>query len=108
MIPKANKPDQSSFRAYRPIALLSVLGKGLERIIARKIAWLAITSRVLAAQHFKALLLRLAVDLTTCLMHNIEEALNSKRKATLLTLDIEGAFNSVLPRRLVHRLREQG
>ena len=49
MIPKSNKPDRTSFRAYRPIALLSVLGKGLERILARKIAWLAISLRVLSA-----------------------------------------------------------
>ena len=38
MIPKLNKPDCTSFWAYRLIALLSVLGKGLERILAWKIA----------------------------------------------------------------------
>jgi len=108
MIPKPNKPDRTSYRAYRPIALLSVLGKGLERLLARKIAWLAISLRVLSAQHFGALPLRSAVDLTTCLTHDIEEALNNKLKATLLTLDIKGAFDAVLPGRLVHRLREQG
>jgi ribonuclease HI len=108
MIPKPNKPDRTSYRAYRPIALLSVLGKGLERLLAQKIAWLAISLRVLSAQHFGALPLRSAVDLTTCLTHDIEEALNNKLKATLLTLDIKGAFDAVLPGRLVHRLREQG
>jgi len=50
IIPKPNKPDRTSPRAYRPIALLSVLGKGLERLIARKLAWLAISLRVLADQ----------------------------------------------------------
>ena len=108
MIPKPNKPDWTSYWAYRPIALLLVLGKGLERLLAQRIAWLAISLRVLSAQHFGALPLRSAVDLTTCLTHDIEEALNNKLKATLLTLDIKGAFDSVLPRRLVHRLREQG
>jgi hypothetical protein len=108
MIPKPNKPDRTSFWAYRPITFLSVLGKGLERILARKIAWLAISLQVTLAQHFGALLLCSAVDLTTCLTHDIEEALNSKLKATILTLDIKRAFNSVLPRRLVHRLQEQG
>jgi len=108
MIPKPNKPDRTSYRAYRPIALLSVLGKGLERLLARKISWIAISLRVLSAQHFGALPLRSAVDLTTCLTHDIEEALNNKLKATLLTLDVKGAFDNVLPGRLVHRLREQG
>lgn len=34
MLQKPNKSDPSSLRSYRPIALLSVLGKGLERLIA--------------------------------------------------------------------------
>jgi hypothetical protein len=108
IIPKPNKPDRTSPRAYRPIALLSVLGKGLERLIARKLAWLAISLRVLADQQFGALPLRSSVDLTTCLTHDIEEALNKGLKATLLTMDIKGAFDAVLPGRLVRRLRKQG
>ena len=105
---KPNKPDRTSPRAYRPIALLSVLGKGLERLLARKMAWLAITLRVLTDQQFGALPLRSAVDLTTCLTHDIEESLNKGLKASLLTIDVKGAFDSVLPGRLVRRLREQG
>jgi hypothetical protein len=45
-IPKPNKADLSSPRSYRPIALLSTLGKGLEQLLARKIAWLTITLQV--------------------------------------------------------------
>jgi hypothetical protein len=41
-------------------------------------------------------------------MHDIEEALNKGLKATLLTMDIKGAFDAVLLGRLVRRLREQG
>jgi ribonuclease HI len=108
IIQKPKKTDRSSPRAYRPIALLSVLGKGLERLIARNMAWIAVSHKVLASQQFGALPLRSAVDLTTCLTHDVEEALNQGRTATLLTLDVKGAFDTVLPGRLVHRLREQG
>lgn len=108
ILQKPNKPDRSSPRSYRPIALLSVLGKGLERFIARQMSWIAVRYRVLASQQFGALPLRSSVDLTTCLTHDVEEALNSKLTATLLTLDIKGAFDAVLPGRLVRRLREQG
>jgi hypothetical protein len=76
IIPKPNKPDQTSPRAYWPIALLSVLGKGLERLLARNISRLAINLRVLSDQQFGALPLRSSVDLTTCLTHDIETALN--------------------------------
>jgi ribonuclease HI/endonuclease/exonuclease/phosphatase (EEP) superfamily protein YafD len=108
IIPKPNKADRTSPRAYRPIALLSVLGKGLERLLARKMAWLAITKQVTGLQQFGALPLRSAIDLTTCLTHDVEAALSAKLKASFLTMDIKGAFDAVLPGRLVRRLREQG
>lgn len=105
---KPNKPDRSSPRAYRPIALLSVLGKGLERLIARRMSWIAVKFKVFPKQQFGALPFRLAMDLTTCLTHDVESALNQNLTASLLTTDIKGAFDRVLPGRLVQRLREQG
>lgn len=74
-----------------------MLGKGLERLIARNIAWIAIHHKVLASQQFGALPLRSAIDLTTCLLHDAEQALNQKQTATLLTFDVKGAFDGVLP-----------
>lgn len=35
MLPKVGKKDKSSVRSWRPIALLSVVAKGLERVIAK-------------------------------------------------------------------------
>lgn len=52
---KPNKVDWASPRSYRPIALLSVLGKGLERLIARNMTWIAIHHKVLASPQFGAL-----------------------------------------------------
>ena len=37
MIPKTGKTDRTSPRSWRPIALLSCIGKGLERTVARRI-----------------------------------------------------------------------
>ena len=105
---KPNKADRSAPRSYRPITLLSVLGKGLERLIAKRLSWQAIEHGVLAKQQFGALPLRSSVDLTTCLTHDVESALNRGLTASLLTLDVKGAFDSVLPGRLAHRLRSQG
>lgn len=108
IIEKPNKVDRSSPRSYRPIALLSVLGKGLERLIAKRMSWIAIKYKVLASQQFGALPLRSSVDLTTCLTHDVEAALAKGWTASVATLDIKGAFDTVLPGRLEHRLREQG
>ncbi|KAI0995343.1 hypothetical protein K3495_g12840 [Podosphaera aphanis] len=98
----------TSPRSYRPIALLSVLGKGLERLVAKRMSWVANKYKVLARQHFGVLSIRSSVDLTTSLTHDIETALAKGMTATMATLDIKGAFDSVLPGRLVRRLREQG
>ncbi|KAF5180130.1 Reverse transcriptase protein, partial [Thalictrum thalictroides] len=70
IIEKPKKIDRTSPRSYRPIALLSVLGKGLERVVAKRMAWLTINHRVIARQQFGALPLRSSVDLTTCLTHD--------------------------------------
>jgi hypothetical protein len=108
IIQKPNKADWSNPWLYRLIALLSVLGKGLERLVARNMAWIAIHYKVLASQQFGALPLQSAVDLTTCLLHDVEQALNQGLTVSLLTLDIKGVFDKVLPRRLVYRLHLQG
>ncbi|KAI1006659.1 hypothetical protein K3495_g1555, partial [Podosphaera aphanis] len=108
MLSKPNKPDKSNPRSYRPISLLSVLGKSLERLVARRLSWIAITHKVIVTQQFGGLPLRSATDLTTCLTHDVETALNRNLTASLLTLDVKGAFDGVLPGRLVYRLREQG
>lgn len=108
VIPKGGKRDRSSPRAYRLIALLSVLGKGLERLIARRLAWTAIKSKILHPQQFGALPGRSATDLAAALIHDVEESWSRGLKASMLTLDIRGAFDAVLPGKLIRRLREQG
>lgn len=51
---------------------------------------------------------RSAVDLASALIHDIEEALDRGLEASLLTMDVQGAFDSVLRNRLARRLLEQG
>jgi ribonuclease HI len=108
MIAKPGRRDLTSPRAWRPISLLSCLGKGLERLIARRLAWAAIHYSVLHPQQAGALPKRSATDLVTALIHDIEEAFARKKVATLVTIDIQGAFDTVMRNRLVLRLREQG
>ncbi|KAI1839712.1 hypothetical protein JX266_014080 [Neoarthrinium moseri] len=55
ILAKPVKKDKTAIRSYRPIALLSVLGKGLERLIAKRLSWVAVKHRVLHSQQFGAL-----------------------------------------------------
>ena len=108
MLPKLGKRDLTATRSWRPIALLSCLSKGLERLIARCLAWCILQHKVVHNQHIGAMPKRSAVDLVSCLVHDIEAAWDQNQAASLLTLDIKGAFNIVLANRLQLRLREQG
>lgn len=107
-IPKPGKRDRSSPRSYRLIALLSVLGKGLERLLAQRMAWVAIKHKILHPQQIGALPARAASDLAACLIHDIEDARARGLRTTMLTLDIKGAFDAVLSGRLTQRLQDQG
>ncbi|RKK13944.1 hypothetical protein BFJ66_g18214, partial [Fusarium oxysporum f. sp. cepae] len=55
MITKPGRRDLTEPRAWRPISLLSCLGKGLERLIARRLAWAAVHYSVLHPQQAGAL-----------------------------------------------------
>jgi ribonuclease HI len=108
MIPKLNKRDLNDISAWRPISLLSCLSKGLERVIGRRLAYLAIKYKVLHPNQAGALPKRSATDIVTALVYDVERALGKGKVATLVTMDVQGAFDAILPNRLVLRLRQQG
>jgi hypothetical protein len=107
MITKPGRRDLMSPRAWRPISLLPCLGKGLERLIAHRLAWAAIHYSILHPQQARALPKRSATDLVTTLVYDIKEAFVCKKVATLVTMDIQGAFNTIMRNRLVLHLRKQ-
>ncbi|KAF4471945.1 reverse transcriptase [Fusarium albosuccineum] len=108
MIPKVGKRDLSSPGSWRPISLLSCLGKGLERLLARRIAFAAIEHGILHPNQLGALPKRSALDLACALTHIIEQALQAGKVVTVAIADITGAFDATMKNRLVLRLRQQG
>ena len=108
MVPKVGKRDKTSVRSWRPIALISCISKGLERIIARRIAWMALTSNILSSQHGGALPKRSAMDLVASFTHDIEAAMATGLEVTMITMDVQGAFDALLKKRLLKRMTEQG
>ncbi|OAQ57276.1 reverse transcriptase [Pochonia chlamydosporia 170] len=91
MIPKLNKRDLSDVSAWRPISLLS-----------------SVKYKVLHPNQAGALPKRSATDIVTALLYDVERALGNGKVATLVTMDVKGAFDAILPYRLVLRLRQQG
>jgi len=108
IMPKLGKKDLTSVRSWRPIALLSCLGKGLERLFGRRIAWAALQNGILSPTHGGALPKRSATDLICALMHEIDLALDEGKAVTIVTSDVQGAFDALLPKRLLKEMRKLG
>ena len=100
VIRKPQKPDYTKPAAYRPIALLNTLAKVLEGIVARRMSQEAEARGLLPETQMGA---RPGRSTTTAL-HLITEQVraiwkaNPKTVASMLCLDISGAFDNVLPR----------
>jgi len=103
---KRAKGDYTQPKAYRPIALLNTLGKALESILATRISFAAEEFELLPRRHMggrKARGTELALQV---LMETIHAAWLRGEVATVLLLDIMGAFDNLSHTRLIHNLRK--
>lgn len=104
------KPKRESYsitKSYRPIALLSTIGKALESIMANRIAWAAETHNLLPNLHFggrKGISSEAAIQ---TLVEKIHVGWEEKLTSSLLLLDVLGAFDNVSHQRLLHNLRKR-
>ncbi|KAE8184371.1 hypothetical protein CF328_g7880 [Tilletia controversa] len=87
---KGDNRDPSLARSYRLIALLPVLGKVLEKIVASRVTWLAQERGVVPWTQFGGVPHRSTTD------------------AGMLTFDIVGAFDNPDPGRLIRMLWKSG
>lgn len=63
---------------------------------------------MLSPQHGGALPKRSAIDLVASFAYEVELALARGLKVTILTMDVQGAFDALLVKRLLKRIMEQG
>ncbi len=106
---KQGKDDYTSPRSWRPIALLSTVGKVIEAATASQLRRLAEQYAMLPELQMGARESRsseTALDLLVNQVHAIWGEGNFV--ASLLSLDITGAFDRVVSSRLVHVLRMKG
>lgn len=106
---KPGKKDYTEAKAYRPIALLDTVGKALESIIATRLSKLAEEHNMLPACQMGARRGRsteTALELLVEQIHTVWGEGNN-HVASILSLDISGAFNNVSHTRLLHNLRKR-
>ncbi|KAJ2940785.1 hypothetical protein O0L34_g14902 [Tuta absoluta] len=89
---KPGKDDYTHPKAYRPIGLLPVLGKILEKMLIRRIRWHTLPT--MSSQQFGFTPQRSTEDSLYVMMQQIKEGLKKKKLIVVVSLDIEGALDS--------------
>ncbi|KAF7915730.1 uncharacterized protein EAE97_012188 [Botrytis byssoidea] len=95
MLPKVVKRDET-------------IGKGLERYTSSQTFWAALRQEAISQQQFEALPRRSGTDLTTAFTHDAELALAIGTVVIVVRMDVQGASDALIKRRLMSRMIKQG
>ena len=104
---KPNKPDYSNPRAYRLITLLECLGKILERIVARRLTFLAGELNLVPPTQFGGRSNSSTDDAILTFITDVQTAWNAGKVTSALTFDIKGYFDFVNHGRLLSELKRK-
>ena len=110
VIKKPCKDTYETASSWRPIALLKAIGKVVEKATARRIRDAAEKYGLLPPEQMGARAQRstgTALELLTGLVQTVWKS-DKRNVATLLSLDISGAFDTVVHRKLVEILTRSG
>jgi hypothetical protein len=112
VIPKPGKSDYCSPKSYRPISLLPCISKIFEKVVARRIAAAAAECGAIDPSQMGARSQYSAIDALLHIITPISQDLSSRKtsgqtpnRPSLLTCDVEGAFNNADPQRLLEIMR---
>ena len=108
ILQKLDKPKYSNLGAWRPIALLSTIGKVIETLIAKRIGKVVEENHLLLDTQMGARVgrsIEIALELLTKQIYIIQRL--KWHIVILLLVDILGAFNIVNPIRLLDILRKK-
>ena len=106
--PVHKKKDKTNPSNYRPISLLSVVSKVLERIIAEQLTGHLEEHHLLSPHQFGFRRGRSASDLLLLLAKKWHTALDFGHPSLVIALDIAGAFDRVWHRGLLAKLEQYG
>jgi ribonuclease HI len=104
---KPSKPSYDNPKAYRPVVLLPTLAKVLTAIMADTMSRLVEKHNILPNTHFGGRPGRTTTDAIHYLTCKIKTAWKAGHVASILFLDIEGAFPNAVTDRLIHNLKKR-
>ncbi|XP_047028061.1 uncharacterized protein LOC124636164 [Helicoverpa zea] len=102
---KPGKDTYTAPKSYRPIGLLPVLGKILEKLMVARLKWHLVPR--LSTRQFGFMPQKSTEDSLYTMIQHIKEKLNDKKLITVVSLDIEGAFDSAWWPAIRTRLAEE-
>lgn len=105
---KPGKPSYEDPKAYRPIALMNTMGKLFSTIVADEISFFCETRNLFPQTQFGGRPSKTTTDSMLLLTHTIKEAWRNKRVASVLFLDVQGAFPNVVKEVLLHNMKSRG
>ena len=94
--------------AYRPISLLSVIGKLMERMVSCRLRWFLESKNVLSSQQFGFRNQRSTLDPLAILEHEIQTGFRNQQITLVVTLDLSAAFDRADINAIIYKLASQG
>uniref|UniRef100_A0A2P2HZJ0 RNA-directed DNA polymerase from mobile element jockey-like n=1 Tax=Hirondellea gigas TaxID=1518452 RepID=A0A2P2HZJ0_9CRUS len=98
--------EPSIVSSYRPITLLSCIGKLMEKIICKRLEFQLEKSRVFSSLQTGFRKGRGTMDALSVMRKTISQALDNKQFCLAVYLDLEGAFDSVWHGGIVYKLNK--
>lgn len=108
VVPIHKKSSRSSPTNYRPVSLLSVISKVMERVVNCQLVNHLERNQMLSTKQFGFRRGLGTADLLTVLQHQWSLAVGSGGCAHILALDIAGAFDKVSHPGLIHKVASTG
>jgi hypothetical protein len=108
VIPKADKPDYSAAKAYRPISLLENLSKLLEKAVAKRFQHNIVEHELIPTNQFGGCTHSSCLDAGLMLIHDVQTVHANSLKVGILLFDVCGFFDNMNHTRLMAIIRNMG
>ena len=104
---KPGKPPEKA-SSYRPITLLSTIGKIMERVIQRRLEYVVEVNNVLLKQQSGFRRGQGVMDILLRVENHIRQSLQEKEICLVIYMDLENAFNKIWGRGLIYKVAKSG
>jgi len=105
ILPKPGREDYTDLGSYRPIGLLPVFGKLLEKLFTKRLTYSARTQQKWSNNQFGFREQTTTSDALRNILSIVQDAKSKKHQVIGVSLDIKAAFDNAWWPLLIHRLR---